>query len=96
MNYTHKAIYQNGNDEFDVVEKNIEYADCYIKITYVSGHKKEVTLTVFFYEDSSCKKAVTFKSYTFVPSVDIGSNNFIQQGYEYLKTLPEYASATDC
>ena len=36
------------------------------------------------------------KIYNFIPSVEDTSSNFIKQGYEYLKTLDEYADLVDC
>ena len=51
---------------------------------------------VVFYADSSKEQVIEYKQYTFIPSVADGSANFIQQGYEYLKTLPEFADAVDC
>jgi hypothetical protein len=32
--------------------------------------------------------------YSFAP--DLNGKNFIAQAYEHLKTLPEFAGATDC
>jgi hypothetical protein len=34
------------------------------------------------------------KTYRFAPSLD--GKNFITQAYEHLKTLPEFAGATNC
>lgn len=32
----------------------------------------------------------------FTPDVTSTGKNFIEQGYDYIKTLPKYAGATDC
>lgn len=40
------------------------------------------------------KYQLTSKQYSFIP--ELNSVNFIQQAYDYLKTLPEFAGAQDC
>lgn len=42
------------------------------------------------------KEYLEQKFYSFIPSVEEGSVSFIEQGYEYLKTLEEYQDAIDC
>lgn len=84
------------NNMPDVIEKQVEYPTCYIMIKCVNGDKRKISLQVVFYADSSKEQAIEYKGYTFTPSVADGSANFIQQGYEYLKTLPEFADAVDC
>lgn len=70
----------------------IEIPDCYCKIVRVSGDKAGVTMIVEF----SVSGARQFdKSYSFVPSVADGSDNFIKQGYEHLKTLDEFYGSID-
>lgn len=84
------------NNMPDVIEKQVEYPVCYVMIKNVSGDKSKISLQVVFYEDNSKEQAIEYKQYIFTPSVADGSTNFIQQGYEYLKTLPEFADAVDC
>ena len=84
------------NDMPDVIEKQIEYPVCYAMIKSVSGDKSKISLKVVFYADNSKEQTIEYKQYTFTPSVADGSTNFIQQGYEHLKTLPEFADAVDC
>lgn len=81
---------------------NVEGA--YIRIDTVSGSKSELTISVNTYVSRESfkdgKGYMSQKSYTFVPSVLTGSENFIKQGYEYLKGTPEYTEfvnvPTDC
>ena len=80
----------------DVIEKQIEYPECYAMINSVIGDKTKISLQVVFYVDSSKEQTIEYQQYAFTPSVADGSTNFIQQGYEYLKTLPEFADAVDC
>jgi hypothetical protein len=70
----------------------------YAKIVLFSGTKELVSLTVFYYskKPSSDEQVVRFHSdnFNFVPSLD--GANFIEQGYNFLKTLPQFADAQDC
>ena len=69
----------------------IEVPDCYCKIVRVSGDKSGVTAIVEF-----TSAGVQFdRAYSFVPSVADGSDNFIKQGYEHLKTLDEFYGCID-
>lgn len=58
----------------------------YVKVARVDATK----LTANAYVSSN--GAIT--EYTFVP--DMNGGNFIAQAYAHLKTLPEFADATDC
>lgn len=84
------------NNMPDIIEKQVEYPSCYAMIKNVSGDKSKIFLHVVFYADNSKEQAIEYKQYEFAPSVADGSANFIQQGYEYLKTLTEFADAVDC
>ena len=86
----------NKNNIPDVIEKEVKYPASYAMIKSVSGDKNKISLQVVFYADSSKEQTIEHQQYTFAPSVADGSTNFIQQGYEYLKTLPEFADAVDC
>jgi hypothetical protein len=65
----------------------------YIKIVRVDGAKENMSATVYCYKNQSsdCLKQST---HSFQPTLD--GNNFIAQGYAHIKTLPEFAGATDC
>lgn len=84
-----KKIKMNG---IDVQEFRI-YPNTYIRIELVRGNKEMLDLLVRGYNE---QELIDEKIYTFTPSVKDGSENFIAQGYEYLKTLPEFADAIDC
>ena len=93
---TQTKIYQNQQNYADIIEKQQIYPAAYLQITNIEGNKNKVKLLLTIYADSTKASVVDYKYYTFTPSVDLGSTNFIQQGYEYLKTLPEFADAVDC
>ena len=73
--------------------------DAYIKIDEQSGTKESLNLRVRNYVSKNAREQgrdwVSEAIYTFTPSVEDGSLNFIRQGYEYLKTLPEFEDAVD-
>jgi hypothetical protein len=64
----------------------------YLRVTEVSGSKNRVAFSVSF-AVASDTDAVKYERFDFVPNMD--GDNFIKQAYEYLKTLPDYADATD-
>jgi hypothetical protein len=64
----------------------------YVKVISISGDKNQVNANVHFSGDV----AQFTKQYQVPVSVETGSQNFIEQVYKYLKTLPEFAGAEDC
>lgn len=84
--------------DFDYCTKNIveTITSTYQQITGIQGNKENITLVLSVYKDSTKNNLLTTKNYTFTPSVIDDSTNFIQQGYDYLKTLDEFKNATDC
>jgi hypothetical protein len=78
---------------------NIENA--YLRIDRVSGNKQYLDIWVNAYISIEAYQQGKDTLQTFPyklesPQVDDDSPNFIKQGYEYIKTLPEYAEAEDC
>ena len=73
--------------------KTVEFENCYFKISSIKGDKETLTFSV---DAMSAKDGSTIErsDYSFNPS--LSGNNFIAQGYAHLKTLPEFAGATDC
>lgn len=95
-----KALTINGigyvafeNVYFETGESSVTTAPLYIKVESVSGSKEKVQASVSFTDDTKNQKLFE-KQFAFVPSMDAG--NFIAQAYTHLKTLPEFAGATDC
>lgn len=64
----------------------------YVKVVSVSGNKTQITALVSF----SGEEAHLEKTYIVPVSADNESSNFIAQAYKHLKTLPDFAGATDC
>jgi hypothetical protein len=67
-------------------------ANAYIKVEAVEASKDIGSISVSITVATGSKIA---RKYTFTPSVASGSENFIKQAYEHLKTLPEFAGSTD-
>ena len=68
--------------------------DCYIKVIQVSGDKNNLVAKIAATKSSGSGEFVWQKECEFVPSMN--AENFISQAYNHLKTLPEFAGATDC
>ena len=86
-----KSIIHSAMGAIDMGNKTIQLT-VYIKVVAIDGDKENINANVAFVHE----KSQFNKSYTFPVSVKDGSNNFIKQAYEHLKTLPEFAGAIDC
>lgn len=64
----------------------------YIKVISIYGDKSQLTATVNFKDGEKSFN----KEYQVSVSVETNAANFIAQAYNHLKTLPEFAGATDC
>lgn len=75
----------------------ITLQNAYLKIVDQGGNKENINIRLAIYKDmDACLQEKDFISqeiYSFIPTLD---DNFIKQGYEYLKTLPEFADSADC
>lgn len=78
--------------KFDLPDNTV-LNNVYIKIINIQGSKEKLYLSVIGLLDN---EIVYEKIFEFAPSVEINSDNFIKQGYEYLKTLDEFKDAIDC
>lgn len=82
-----------------VLKNGLSVENAYIRIDTVSGYKGGLDISVNSYVSQSDfiegKGYLEQKMYNFIPSVEGSSENFIKQGYEYLKTLDEYKNVID-
>ena len=85
------ALKQNHSVQFH--NKNVVFENCYFKVSQVSATKEKAVATVHAMIESG-GSVIDRKDYTFV--CNLNGANFIAQAYNYLKTLPEFAGATDC
>ena len=65
----------------------------YIKVCQITASKTDGSAHVRFYKS---KDGNLLKESSIDFSVAIDGNNFIAQAYDHIKTLPEFAGATDC
>jgi hypothetical protein len=77
----------------------ITFENAYIRVAELSGSKDILNIRVKWYVNQTAREnssqPLQQKEYSFVPSVEDNAYNFIKQGYEYLKTLEEFSTATD-
>lgn len=79
------------------------HTSLYFKIVSISGDKNSLSLSLGCFpfidggdlsEVSLTNPCIYTLDYTFTPAL-VGTN-FIEQGYVFLKTLPEYKDCIDC
>jgi hypothetical protein len=73
------------------VPSKVQYEDCYIKVSAISGNKDQMGCVV---EIQCTDNVIVNKTYGFTPN--LSGDNFIKQAYIHLKTLPDFAGAEDC
>lgn len=67
--------------------------DCYIKVSTVSANKEQVNASVLYMKEAG-GKVLHVEGFEFPSNLE--GPNFIKQAYDYIKTLPKFAGATDC
>jgi hypothetical protein len=87
------ALKKNYVETRENFSGSLTASDAYWRVSKISGTKNNMTMFVNVSETSG-RIQITEKMYSFVP--DLNGKNFIAQAYEHLKTLPEFAGATDC
>lgn len=70
-----------------------EFPNAYLKIKSIEGDKQELKVIVAHMTEQNGRVILETLTY-FNPSLD--GSNFIAQAYAHLKTLPDFAGATDC
>lgn len=71
----------------------LTFPNSYIKIGSYTGDKINLSVYVDTYTEKG-GELLSGSQHTI--SIDLSGKNFISQGYDYLKTLPEFADAVDC
>lgn len=85
-------IVSNGTNH-PVANISTTYDDCYIKVAEITANKTEGQAVVVFTKEAN--NSILFER-SFLFPINLVGDNFIKQAYEHLKTLPEFANATDC
>jgi hypothetical protein len=88
-----KALYP----EFSSCQKNdpVVVQDVYIRVSQVLAEKTSMKFDVEYLKTADTNEPFIIKPFFCVPSIEDDAPNFIKQGYEYLKTLPEFVEAID-
>lgn len=77
----------------------IQTDNCYGRIESVGGTKDNLCVNFTYYVSQELyeqnKPSIMTEYYEFIPSVADNAPNFIKQGYEHLKTLPEFGGSLD-
>lgn len=84
--------YTKTESHFDGI---LELKNAYYRVASISGSKQNINFVVSINKAVDDKQIeIASEQYSFVPQMK--NLNFIAQAYEHLKTLPEFAGATDC
>lgn len=89
IEFTGTEILQTAAGDLVIGDKVVT-VDCYIKVNTVNATKDEAVASVSFAGSFGTVR----KTYKF--DVSLEGANFIAQAYAHLKSLPEFAGATDC
>lgn len=86
---------------FNFHGKDVVIDDTYVRVAQLVGNKDSMKAVVeinepYGGEDQDAKhgKLIEVRSYDFTPNLN--GQNFLAQAYAHLKTLSEFAGATDC
>jgi hypothetical protein len=91
IDFEGKAVIQTPIGDIENGTQRVSFS-AYIKVISINGNKSQLSASLHFVGDV----AQFTKQYQVPVSVEVGSPNFIEQVYKYLKTLPEFAGAEDC
>lgn len=69
--------------------------NAYIKVDQVIFNKHQ-SFGVIQFKKSKDGNVMQINNFQFVSNVGQNAKDAIAQGYEYLKTMPEFSDATDC
>jgi hypothetical protein len=83
-----KSVTLKTNFGDDVVFNN-----AYVQVVNITGGKNKLNVEAHYFKT---KDGMFLHKTQAAFEPVLNGNNFIAQSYEYLKTLPEFAGATDC
>lgn len=93
---TEKVTYYNASDPEDFIEKEQRWDNTYVVVDSIEGSKFGMSMLVVAYRTETKEDVIFRKRFQFTPSVANGSENFLKQAYNHLKTLSEFAGGEDC
>ena len=77
------------------MDSGIVVKDAYVKIVSAGSSKTSTNIRLAYYVDSKQEVPFYEHEYVFKPDMTTEGKNLWEQGYEYLKTLPEFEEAED-
>ncbi|WP_024873168.1 hypothetical protein [Tolumonas lignilytica] len=84
------SITLNKKDNFG---REASFASAYLCIESVTGSKSNLTVSLVARDK---KDGVFIESNQINVPIDLEGDNFIKQSYLYIKSMPDYSSASDC
>lgn len=77
--------------------KVVSFPDAYITVTGLEGGKSSMAVSVCYYSDKSKKHKLPLGGSCFSSFKPVLNEvNFIEQAYNHLKSLDEFAGCSDC
>jgi hypothetical protein len=76
-----------------VASKSVEFAGAYARVSEFHGTKNAMSFVVQWAESQG---GDMLKQATYRCQLDLDGENPVRQAYLHLKSLPEFAGATDC
>jgi hypothetical protein len=77
-------------DNFGV---EVTFENAYVKVVHINGSKEILHAHVCIHNK---KDGAQIESKSFAFPLFLDGKNFIAQAYDHIKTLPEFAGASDC
>lgn len=75
------------------IPAEVSFNSAYVRVINIAGTKSKIGCTAVILTKIDGLE-ISRNDYYFEP--DLAGGNFIQQAYNHLKTLPEFAGAVDC
>lgn len=102
LNMAFKVEYRSNDDAINLLNltttivESVQLSNVYVMVDKLQGDKTLIEFTINHYMDSSKQTLIRATNHVFVPDVSDRAKNFVEQAYEHLKSLNEYANAIDC
>jgi len=85
------------NLQIEIGSKQISFDNAYIRVIEYEGYKSNMVWNMrFLVSWSESASGSKLKQVAYKCPVNLDGENPMRQAYLYLKTLPEFAEATDC
>ena len=96
INWNQPRWYVSPENPEQAIRQDASFPNAYVAVTEYDGRKNRLSFVATVYADESKEEIIARTSYTIPHDTEDGSANAVRQGYLHLKSLPEFAGATDC